>query len=505
MVELDILQVPEFLFANAVHATPIRFQVLGFGNTIANVSILGIGADLYLNNSLVKQDIGMGSRFTGGSSIRRENGDHSVYTGYINYLQYDDGAINTALGDAHWTDDAKFVVEVTCQDTEDDYDKRAQVTVESELNDPQGAVLRAVQANPPTVGWGLRTEMIYIGDCLQEKVDWPPNSTREEHYQHWKRGDFGECEGCTADIPHEVADGGCTYLINNQQCGGFDHVVNVLERDLDGMTAITELGDDHDFLYCDPSWPHCWCGKPGGDQGVKVRRYLVRRGGFFYISYQGKQLWEGATGDSEPPVLNSGEYAMDLADSANEFSFTAFASGKYRFANDQDENAGVNVQAGPLLLGILSLFAGLPSVPWWVGTGVGVLGEATSLVDAFADLDDVDYDSGIDGRAQGVVRKKFYRNRPNGTWSQKDWTPYPECHEDTGGWTDWQSYTLTDDGTICDVGDQFIFFIELDSASSALSRPCSISDNSVYISQETEYRCTNEDDWWEATVEMDDS
>jgi hypothetical protein len=501
VADLDITKVPEFLFANAVHATPISFRVKGFGNVNANVYLLGIEADLYLNGSCEEGDIPIGSRFTGGTTTARNNGSYYDYTGYINHGEY-----SATIPDVHWTDDANFVVRVTCRDTEVDYWKHASVTVESELSDPEAGIdkfgdtyLRAVQANPPTVGYGEKTEVINLGDFLQAKVDWPADSTKEENYQHWQRGDFHDCDECTESIPHDITDDtDCKNLINNQQCGGFDHIVNELERTSNGMTARTEIGDDHDVLWCEPP-PSvvCWCGARGSGQGVKVRRYLVRRGGFFYISYQGKELSSG--------VLDGGEYAMDLADSSGDFAITAFDSGSYRFTNDQDVGSGVNLAGGPLVLGILSCLAGLPNVPWWVGAGVNVAGTAESLVDAFADLEDEDTDSGISGRAQGVVRKKLYRCRPSGTVEQKNYTPYPECHEDTGGPGTWNSYGIGELSENWDVGDQFIFFIELDSASSAVSLPCSENPTSVFISQKTEFRCTNQGDWTQATVTMDDS
>jgi len=471
VVDVDVLGVPQYLFASASYATPIKFQIKGLGS---QVFIHDVQADFYIDDTYQWTSL-MGMRFTAGVGTIRGNGTTDTYTCYVPAAFYE--VFN--LGSAHRTDNARFVVWVSCST-----DGVAPVVdIKSELTDPQSApamffdpYIFAVEPGIPGVHpGGIR---IYSGVSITSGTQAEVGESPRASYQHILRssGLGGYCDPSVWPVPHdepeEMEDLPNGRAGMNYMWGMYNdtHEASVTPG---AMCISTRLYDDSDWLHTDPLPPF--------DQGCKARVYGYRRGGYFCVSYGGRQLAAGILGTNPP------EYAMDLSKTSGNFDWQMFNSAHVDFTNVQNVSGGLNVTgAASSAFGIASL---VTSEAPPVSLVFGVIGEIFNLVDS-VDLDSPD----TDRKAEGGLYRVLVRHRVAGDPIAETKEP---IHRDYSG-TASVGANCNYNGKSCNAGDQWTSYAEIESVVSAQSRPY----NSVDVQQRTEYKCDVSADFTTMTIQI---
>jgi len=293
-------------------------------------------------------------------------------------------------------------------------------------------------------------------------------------YLHWETG-YGTPDWCLPErwpVPHEepiekeelfVGRAGMEWLWG----WGPDVYTATADVDYDRMEVMTRLYDDGDLLEDPlPPWYH----------GCKARVYGLRRGGYFFVSYGGRQLDDG--------ILSNGEYAMDLTKTSVIYDWYLFPTGALRFTNIATSTHALGIEGAlSLASGIVSLTLVPASMP--ASTAFAVM----SVV--FGIVDQVDYDTGaLDGRTEGCMYHVHLRYGPGQEMPALDdkWS-YPHF----GHVTDcpWIEKDIKVEERLAYVGDQLVQFIELESDCSAKS----YASDSHDVSQKTEFKCSSSEDF----------
>jgi hypothetical protein len=400
-----------------------------------------------------------------GTGTTKDNGATNHYTGYINCGEYS----SISLGNAHRTDDANFIVEVMCQDTEDDdYEKHAEVTVESDLGDGALKVFCDDYILAVESGIGTSVSNEYTKN-FDEGSQQAVQLTGEKSWEHWeKHNSIGAyCHESLWPTPHEEPENMESwpnrYGMNMWRWGSDVHT-QLNENIANGMRLYTRLYDDDDF-WEDPLPPY--------GQGTKNRIYARRRGGYFCSSYGGKEL---ATG-----ILNSGEYAMDLTKNTGHFTWKLFPTGRIELENSCTNSGGLNLTGASALCTAAWAILAPYSTSWAIAFGTA------SAV--FAYIDSLDFN--IDAYAESVVRIRYVVDRYpyDGSASAHDETGErgdPITKQDTGTYQIAKDITLVNYDWVA--GEAYTLFVELESCCSAKSLFWSALD----VSSESIFRCTGD-------------
>jgi len=480
---VDIVEdVPDYLFASATYATPIKFQVTGMGS---KVNIDGLKARLYLDGDLAKGNIPIGTRFVNGSGTTQNNGDTDTYTGYINHTQYN----SISLGDTHRTDDAKFVLEVTSSPDDPAIDM-PYVICRSKKTDSQAAMdvfcddyIFAVELGITGVGDG-RKRYLEEHICSQTNVQ-AVHRRSNGSYEHCERGDTGlyglngYCDPANGyTYPHEAPEELEPYPGRIGMWGLCGREFDVYEYynppfcdPPHGMSAYTHLKDDND-LFKAPTETNV------NNAGVKSRIYGKRYGVYFFVSYGGKELDSG--------ILNSGEYAMDLTKDHADYDWTLFDNGKAQITNEQESSGGLGI--GTIAASAFAVASALSTSTAWAVVFIAA-GETFQIVD------DLDSNSGGESNAQGAVYIIKARNYPGGGSSEHKWD---SIEKSTSGQLPWTTLSTGDTGVSCDSGDQWSYWVEIESVSYVKT---ALTD-CVESSCRTEFKASSSDDWlfWDLVV-----
>jgi hypothetical protein len=384
-----------------------------------------------------------------GTGTTKNNGATNHYTGYINHGEYS----SISLGNAHRTDDANFIVEVMCQDTEDDYQKHAQVTVESDLGDAPIKFFTDPDLFAGEPGIGVQVYKTYsksFEDSTQQAVGFSAPDANMVHYKVSLGVPNTECQTTSM---HEHLIWPPTAYDSFCECQrpffcGVDACKRLYDIENSSMWLYTRLWGGFDW----------W----GGD-GFKNRLCGLRRGGYWFASYGGKALDTG--------ILNSGEYAMELSKNSGTYTWKMFETGQVSITNACSSGNGINLGACSAICAIG--WAVMGTGPWAVAFGVA--SGVAALIEA------VDTDTGIDYRAEGAVYIRYITDT------------FPSVHveaESTAGSEAWSangtfgiSKPVVENNINWVAGDCYTLIVDLESASCAKTAGWSsyqINDYSVF-------------------------
>jgi len=320
------------------------------------------------------------------------------------------------LGSSHRTDDAKFVISVSCREAGS---SGPYLTFKSSPFDAGGKMKVFCDTHWLALEPGIDgAENVFtksFDDSTQDAVQ----LAGEGKYEHWQRGFGSDLDDpfwpisdvyhfCLQNPPNEYGwtyphdeplgtlwapvIGGTSYGKVGMQTlflAGKDARVRTSSDSSTDMGLFTRLFDDSD-----------WGGAPNDNHDVGIKNLYCgrRRGGTFFASYGGKALASGILSSSPA------EYAMDMTQTTGKFQWWVFNTGYFTVANTCDNSGGMNIAAAGS--GICGLAAGWAmffpaSVPLSVslGTAAGILGVVASF----------DTDTGIADKAEGVLLTHFVR------------------------------------------------------------------------------------------------
>jgi len=461
VVEVDVLRVPEYLFASATYATPITFKINGLGAS-GTAYIHDISADLYLDldgdEVIGPQEFvscSIGDQFVAGDGVDRNNGTSNTYTGYILPREYS----QISLGTRRSTGKAYFVVKALVSFTQDGHS----VFVFSEANEAGANLdifadntLFAVEAG---INGATKIFTVNITTGTQAAID----KDGEGKYIHW------EGDACEEPIPHEEP---INYLYGHYR--GMDLLFGSIHGSVQSdayeqthaigqteMCAFTRLYDSSD-----------WVTEPMGggpfDEGVKNRYYGFRRGGYCYVSYGGREV----------NVLPSGEYAMDLNRTGGQLVVHLFDTGKCQISTVVEQSGGLNLGHVSGAFGIGWALASL-EFPLW-SAAFGVASSIAAIVDS-CDVNGAD----SEGKAQGAIYLYSVLYKADTTSN-----PDPQLE----GWLfddGDESHGLKLNDKDWHAGDQWVFFVEIESACSLKSRYL----NEAEVSSNVKFLCNDSEDF----------
>ena len=317
--KVDILEVPEFLFASAEHATPIKFKIQGLGSSPLIDSITA----KFCLGGVEKVSYNIAGRFVANDGPDQNNGTSNEYTCFVHHSAYS----GVTIPNNRHSLEASFRLFVDAKENS----TSAVISLESDVDDTDAApnffgdkTLLAIEANPTTgkiYTVPVTSEPAQIEACMRDG---------EGGYRHYKERSVYPC-GLT---PHDCT---AAHLLSE----GYDDVGHSGSISSTSITAKSHLEDDFDI---NPSFGD-------HDDGALSRHYGVRRGGFFYMSYGGKVI----------NVLPPGEYAMDLSKVSSNYMWTLFGSGKVECINEQKSSGSVEFDGGKVATAFLSwALAGTP-------------------------------------------------------------------------------------------------------------------------------------------------
>jgi len=202
------------------------------------------------------------------------------------------------------------------------------------------------------------------------------------------------------------------------------------------------------------------------DEGFKNRLCGLRRGGTWFASYGGKALASG--------ILDGGEYAMDLSQNSGSYTWKMFETGRVEITNVCSTGGGINLGGCSAICA--TGWAIMGTGPWAVAFGVA--SGVAALIEA------VDTDTGIDYRAEGTVYVRYIVDT------------FPSYHtesEATGASVTWPtngSYSISkpvvENNINWVAGDCYTLIVDLESAS------CARTDGwgTYKATNQTVFKCT---------------
>ena len=452
-VEVDVLSVPEFLFASATYATPIKFQVNGFGDY---VHIEDLEVDLYIDGNLEVTIDDLDDRFAAGDGEGSVgNGTTDTYTCFINHDEYRYIGVNE-----HRTDDVYFVVRASCNS----YPSGTAYELESAPTDEEAtpklfADIVLIVAEP-----GVDDEP---GSIDGMNIFGPVCLDGEAKYEHWSLTydsmdiwGFEDCDG--KPMPH-FDDEEVLAPFEDHTQEKFD--ISEQSEYLEGMGLYTRLLDE---------WSPVWF----RDNGFANKYYGVRRGVYFCPSYGGKDV----------VVLTGDEHAMDLSKNHGQSILYLYRTGKYKLEIDCGEDDGLNCGSVSGLLAIGWALLGIPGTPITFPLWSGVCGTGSAL---FALIDEAD-DPTNDGTAEATLYVRKVK-QPFG------FAPSIEESDETVQNPASSPQTLSKPVTYPEtyfVGDNIAAFIEFESACSTTTFDAWFGENDVW--SKASFWCEGEEEEIEA-------
>jgi hypothetical protein len=442
VVQVDILQVPQFLFASAKYATPLKFEIKGVETAFIHhiTGTIKIGDD-------GPHFIGIGNRFVANDGPEQNNGTSTVYTAFVRastYLPFHSMVPNLR------TPDARFTLQVTFSRTASDLLLFAQA--ESDRQDPEARPQVFVDPSILALDIGPATQPNVVTVDMNEATQRAVHKPGKKSYQHWQHVSniFPHNQG----VPHEDTSARLLSF-------AFDIDDQIITQTATQITLFTRLEDDVDV------------GAGSGREGYKNRIYGWRRGGYFYVSYGGKDI----------SVLDPNERAMDLTKQSGNFDLNMFPTGMGRITNVLQQNGGFNTaNAVPGAFAIASAIA--QGGPWAL-----VFGTAEGIFDIIASIDN----NNITDTADGSIYRVLTRSRANGERITEG-RFFPPFNHTANGSLGFLPLPLSFPGVSTNVGDQWAAFVELESACSAVSRiPQPFL--SIDVSNRVEFKVDNVDDF----------
>jgi len=381
VAEAEIVSVPRFLFASATYATPIKFNIKGMGSYVWITGITGSfyydqNTDGTIDAESEKIAFTIGDRFVAGnviSNATRSNGTSSTYTGLVSASTYSTAAFTDS--EIHSTPHGYFVVQVTCRKflgttpptpgTEpEDEDLGPLITLSSraESYDDIGIYNKVtifadndVFAAEPKVSMGGGAYYAGTGVYLdtpittatQQPVTFNEGVGLNTHISIGYHPAY-PCQGAYPHISEESSSSECrgmNYLWgtgNYDNYGTYNSANNKLTLNLRTYDAF-------------------WSGSIDCPT-TKMTNYGLRRGGYFYASYGGVAL------DTDYPVLNSGEFAMDINMVQGNFYWQMFPTGKVQISVQSGASSSSGIAQG--ISGATAIACAIAgSGPWAIAFG----------------------------------------------------------------------------------------------------------------------------------------
>ena len=464
VVELDIEEVPAFLYASATYATPITFKVDGLGSG-GTAYIHNISAKLYEQegsgpDTLLGGPFAIGERFTADGGIIRDNGNADTYTGYVPASSYAGITVRYDVeGEdeiTHRTDKAYFVLDVQVSLTEDSH----QLSICSRrFADDEQAEMKlfadsSIFAAEPGIGATVYSDW-YIKNFADSSQAPIQLDTPKGEYQHCVNPDNGPDSPYSKCPPgvHTCMDPDGTlpwyfqqaYYDEARTC---ENVTSGAPPTVCGKKLYTKLGQ-----FAGAPWMY-------GHNVHKNRLYGWRKGGYFCPSYGGIELHvdDPLDPDDEPSILAGDEYAMDLNIVSGEYDWHLFDSGYKYLHTEARADDGINAGGCAALCAGAAVAMVWPVGTFWAAgqTATYVFGVASA---AFWAIDSIDNEASIQDCAESV----FYCRHTKTPWQGAPTETHgPGEALETDGTT--QGTVLVIKTATWVVGDTYQFFIELESA-----------------------------------------
>jgi len=425
VLELDIEKVPEYLYASASYATPITFKVEGLDSG-GTAYIRSISAKLYEQedsgpDTLLGGAFAIGQRFTADGGIIRDNGNADTYTGYVSASSYSGITVRHDIIDGgpadqitHRTDDAYFVLDVQVSLTEGGPQTTICSRQFSESDDEEAEMKlfadNFIFATEPGIGVNVDSDW-YVKNFNDPDQSPIQLDTPKGEYQHCVNPDNGPDSPYSKCPPgvHTCMDPDGTlpwyfqqaYYDEARTC---ENVTSGAPPTVCGKKLYTKLGQ-----FAGAPWMY-------GHNVHKNRLYGWRKGGYFCPSYGGIELHvdDPLDPDDEPSILALGEYAMDLDIVSGLYDWHLFETGYKSLKCEVRADNGINAA------GCSTLFGGAAvAMVWPVGT-FWAAGDTVATVfgfvaAAFAGIDAVDNESGINDCAEAVFYSRHTRTPWQGT------------------------------------------------------------------------------------------
>jgi hypothetical protein len=437
VVNVDVISVPEVLFASAEYATPVKFRVDG----VSSVFVKGLLGYLYNSDSLL-QAFDLSTRFAAGDGNAQNNGSTNTYTAFVRSSEY----AGIDLPADHATT-IRFELSIGLSTLAD---IAATADVRSAKDDLQAKP--RVFADRDRLAFDIQPSLssdlhvVPIGEAA------PFNSDGTAAYEQFQQGPDWPISGL--------------YEVNVQSTGIGTSLIQIETR----LEDHNDLGQEF-----------------GVGNGWKNRIYGTARGGYFYVSYGGRDVM----------VLDPGEKAMDLNKTSGNFDLDMFSTGQARVQTEAAAVEGMNI-AGGAANGFNLGWALYGATNPWVGAAFGVAGTVASIISA------VDQETGIDDRADGNVlhvlaRTPAFADKANGIAEVRELASGQGTF-DSG----WRTASASVVGRAATVGDQFVNYIVLNSASALVEKGPSAADPyAQYISSSlVQYQTATESDFSTYSVRL---
>jgi hypothetical protein len=450
---VKVTKVPTYLFASAQYATPISFKVIarpwdGQEGMIDKVYLDRVFAVFCVGDNQLSL-LNVTNRLVGGANWDLANGDTSEYTCFFKADSYN----NVAL-DGYKTDQARFELWTQVARNKDGVAAACNTdrTQGEDGRIPSFADRRILAMDMvPTSQVHLR--QVDLRQGTQGEMDLPG----DVKYSLTRLDDPTEHPSLPQTVPSSLTKEQAAYIMDYITVGaGSRH---------NGIFAHAELIDEE--------------GQPKDAPvaTVRARCYGKRLGGYFYISYPGR--------DSN--VLNGHERAMDLSreDYRGTYDLQAFSECTLTIDNDSGNTPG---------LGLSGLAAALFSAQWAIAATpwtIAIAGTASAICGAIASIE---FQGDLNRHAEGAGSRVVIQANPrlgSGPFSARTDVFAKTTHSLPGKMSSPLALNMVDEN--CYVGEQVVFFIELDSCVSMLTAG-SANDGDYQISNDVSFSSNNASD-----------
>jgi len=404
---VEIIRVPDYLYADATAAVPVQFEFFGMGDEVEIDEDSALTVTFNVDGQLRLQE-DYRDRFAAGDGFgAKGNGTADTYTVWVPIEDIRNIEVQDDL-----TDEAYFTVLVRAREASsgDDFEWY------SNSVDDQGA--------RPEVYGDASIQVIEIGTNDQwsvldeDKLQTRPDNLGSPKWDHIASGGQHGTD-CPSDFPHDASSQGCGMAMGN-----FETYTNSVEATNKKRKVTVVLDDGYDHFYYDNT--------------IRNRRWDVRIGTWFGVSY----------GRRDVQVI--GAPGMDLSVDEGGCGLSLFSDGKIKYRiEDVDDTQGNN----------LGIAAGALTIAWGLasgGTG-GILGVVAGVASVLASQATYDDDTAE------VVCQGFRCNRPPGGY----WNKHQEfIVRKTQDGND-QSGTLCpldQDQLLCQVGQSKLLFVLLNAS-----------------------------------------
>ena len=416
VVELDVNSVPQYLFASAQYATPVKFTLNGTDKAY----IQGIRVRLTDDGSGATVMADVSERFAAGDTADQSNGTTNCYTAFVPASTYSGMSVP---GDK--TTQARFGVSLLVSKTASD----TPLNITNLVGDPN--VTPVIYCDGDIPAFDMAPATYSNPQSVQYSAD--VSTAGQGSFQHWR--DDNSIPGHTV-VPHEDPDAHLPGTVEGfLDCTQGNSVLNGGSDAEPGVYLYTRLMNESTTTRM-------------GGEGFKNRVYGRRLSGYFYISYGGRAV----------NVLPSGELAMDLTKQNGSFQLTMLPTGYASITNNLINPGGGNT-VGVLATAFLVANSIYP--------GTTALNVAITSARVFMLVDAADLDSGaaLVDTAEGTIYRVVMRSKYNGGTSASTWDPIDYSENGTmnfPGVTMQQNFN-------CSIADQFVVFMEFECLSSSVA------------------------------------